>query len=76
MVILLSIGYNNFNLLKSINFKIETGDLTFITGPSGCGKTTLLDIICGLIKPNKGRLYINGDESIQKLNSFRNKIYY
>ncbi|MEA1974974.1 MAG: ATP-binding cassette domain-containing protein [Bacillota bacterium] len=33
--------------------------MTAILGPSGCGKTTLLRIIAGLIKQNKGDIYFN-----------------
>jgi NitT/TauT family transport system ATP-binding protein len=36
------------------------GQLTSLLGPSGCGKTTLLKIIAGLLAPNQGEVYVNG----------------
>ncbi|WEV44571.1 ABC transporter ATP-binding protein [Streptococcaceae bacterium ESL0687] len=45
---------NGFEALKSINFKIETGDLVCLLGPSGCGKSTILNIIAGLLSPSNG----------------------
>jgi NitT/TauT family transport system ATP-binding protein len=36
------------------------GQLTSLLGPSGCGKTTLLKIIAGLLQPNQGEVYVNG----------------
>ena len=53
----------------------ETG-MTALLGPSGCGKTTLLNVIGGLDKPDKGRIYINGEEitgrTAGKVDSIRN----
>ncbi|MDO4485113.1 MAG: ABC transporter ATP-binding protein/permease [Bacillota bacterium] len=44
------------------NTSLELGDkgLVALLGPSGCGKTTLLNVIGGLDKVNKGRVYVNG----------------
>ena len=44
------------------NTSLELGDtgLTALLGPSGCGKTTLLNVIGGLDKADKGRIFING----------------
>jgi ABC-type Fe3+/spermidine/putrescine transport system ATPase subunit len=42
--------------LSDINLKIEHGEFISLLGPSGCGKTTLLKLMTGLIKPDKGRI--------------------
>ena len=42
--------------LAGINFTIEENEFVSIIGPSGCGKTTLLKIVAGLIKPDKGKV--------------------
>ncbi|ABL89107.1 carbohydrate ABC transporter ATP-binding protein, CUT1 family [Pyrobaculum islandicum DSM 4184] len=46
--------------LGPINLDIENGGRVAIIGPSGSGKSTLLRIVAGFIKPDRGRVYING----------------
>ncbi len=46
--------------LNNISIKINKGDVLGITGKTGSGKTTLVDIILGLLKPQKGEVLING----------------
>lgn len=48
--------------IKNINFSIEKGELISFLGPSGCGKTTLLNVIGGFIKPETGKIYLEGEE--------------
>ncbi|HAM52842.1 MAG TPA: nitrate ABC transporter ATP-binding protein [Nitrospiraceae bacterium] len=48
--------------LKDISFKVPEGRLICIVGPSGCGKTTLLRIISGLDKPDRGRIILDEAE--------------
>lgn len=38
---------------------IKKNDFALLTGKSGCGKSTLLSLIAGLLKPEKGRLFLN-----------------
>ena len=46
--------------LKDISFDIPKGSFVSVVGPSGCGKSTLLSIIAGIIRPDSGRILING----------------
>jgi ABC-type nitrate/sulfonate/bicarbonate transport system ATPase subunit len=46
--------------LKGINFSVKKDEFMTVVGPSGCGKTTLLRVIDGLIKPDKGEVLIDG----------------
>jgi len=63
----LHISYGNEVALDKVNLNIEKNASYAILGPSGCGKTTLLYSIAGLIKANKGTIFING----KKLNGIR-----
>lgn len=49
----------NEYVLENINFKIEKESRILIQGKSGCGKSTFLDILCGLLPPENGEIYIN-----------------
>ena len=51
---------NNNWILKDINFSLKPGELVGLLGPSGCGKTTLLRLIAGFEKPNRGLIKRNG----------------
>jgi len=44
--------------IKNISFDVSDGEFVSIVGPSGCGKSTLLSILCGLLKPSFGNVYI------------------
>ncbi len=40
--------------------KTKKKEIISIVGKTGCGKTTLLNIICGLLKPNEGKVFVDG----------------
>lgn len=52
--------FDNNSVLKSINLKVEKGDIVAIIGPSGCGKSTLLRCINMLEKPTSGNVIFEG----------------
>lgn len=53
-----SYSYEDKLVLNNINFSIERGMFMGLVGPNGGGKTTLIKIILGLIKPDKGNVYL------------------
>jgi len=42
--------------LSGVSMRAATGELLAVVGPSGCGKTTLLELICGLQRPDAGTI--------------------
>ena len=46
--------------LKEISFSISKGELVCIMGANGAGKTTLIKIISGLLKPTRGKVFLDG----------------
>ncbi|MFV0365072.1 MAG: ATP-binding cassette domain-containing protein [Mangrovibacterium sp.] len=54
--------------LHELSFQEQSGELVGIIGGSGVGKTTLLNVLCGKLKPNKGKVTINGYDVHDKAN--------
>jgi cell division transport system ATP-binding protein len=46
--------------LTDVSFRIERGEMAFITGASGAGKSTLLRLIALLTRPTRGQVVVNG----------------
>lgn len=46
--------------LSDISFTVAAGEFAAVVGPSGCGKSTLLSLLCGLLKPEAGTVFIDG----------------
>jgi len=49
-----------FEALGEVSLTIERGELFALLGPNGAGKTTLISIICGLVKPSRGHVTVDG----------------
>lgn len=52
----LYLSYEDYTIFNNFNISVSKNKITCILGPSGCGKTTLLNIISGILKPDKGTL--------------------
>ncbi len=51
-------GRANNTVLNGVSFSVEKNQFVTIIGPSGCGKTTLLNIIAGFLKPDRGTVRV------------------
>ena len=49
-------------VINNINLTIPKNNVIGLAGPTGCGKTTLVDIILGLLKPQKGKILVDDIE--------------
>jgi len=47
-------------IINDLSFKIKAGDHVALVGPTGSGKTTLIRLLCRLYEPQKGNIYIDG----------------
>lgn len=48
------------NIIKGISLDIQSGEVVGLLGPNGAGKTTTFYMICGLISPSSGNIYLDG----------------
>ena len=54
--------------VNDVNFEAYFGEILFVVGPSGSGKTTMLSIISGILRPNEGRVEVDGTDLWQMSN--------
>lgn len=64
----LSKSFGDLEVLKSISFSLEEGNVLSIIGPSGSGKSTMLRIITQLEKADDGTLIIDGEKLFESVN--------
>ena len=60
--------FENFNLV------IKKNETIGIKGKSGKGKSTLVNIICGLIKPDEGEIFVDNKNILENIDSWQNNI--
>jgi putative ABC transport system ATP-binding protein len=46
--------------LRQVNLEAQFGEMLYIVGPSGSGKTTLLSVLSGILRPNEGKVVVEG----------------
>ncbi len=59
----ISFNYPDKAIIKNLSFNVEKGDFVCIVGTNGTGKSTLLKLILNLLKPDKGEIFIDGENS-------------
>lgn len=72
----LGFSYGENIVLKDITLRLEDGHIYGLLGENGVGKTTLLTLLCGLKKPNTGKIEIEGKDPFDRKPSLMTDIYY
>ena len=57
--------YGKRDVVKGVSIEVKQGEIVGLLGPNGAGKTTSFYMIVGLIKPNGGRVFLDGKEITQ-----------
>jgi len=63
-----------FEALRNVSFKMEAGEMAFLTGHSGAGKSTLLKLLMLMERPTSGNLLING-KNLNRLSNSQIPMY-
>jgi phospholipid/cholesterol/gamma-HCH transport system ATP-binding protein len=58
-------SFGTHTVLKDITFDIPRGQITAVMGPSGTGKSVLLKNIIGLLRPDSGEIWVEGEETVR-----------
>ena len=53
-------SFGEIHAVTDVSFAVEPGEIYGLLGPNGAGKTTSISMICGLLKPDRGEVAING----------------
>lgn len=53
--------YKSRTVVNNVSVEVEQGEIVGLLGPNGAGKTTTFYMIVGLIKPNEGEIYLDGE---------------
>lgn len=54
--------FGNVKALNDVTFSVKKGEFFSLLGPSGCGKTSLLRIVAGFERPDKGKIFLDGQD--------------
>ena len=57
-----SLSFDDMRALTNVSFRLEQGEMLFLTGASGSGKSVLLHLAMGLLRPDEGEIFIEGRE--------------
>jgi phospholipid/cholesterol/gamma-HCH transport system ATP-binding protein len=57
-----TMAYDDRVILDEVSFRVNPGETKIVMGGSGTGKSTILKLVLGLIRPNAGRITIDGED--------------
>ena len=55
-------GYGTFQALFGVSLAVDGGEAVGVIGPNGAGKTTVINLLTGVLKPNAGRILLEGND--------------
>ncbi len=58
----LSKHFEGHQVLRNLNLEVQKGETMVVMGRSGCGKSVLLKLIMGLLEPDEGEIWVDGQE--------------
>ena len=71
-------SFGQKEVLRGLSLQVPIGETLVVMGRSGCGKSLLLKMIAGLLRPDRGEIFYNGQglNNLQRkdMNRIRNKI--
>lgn len=54
--------YGDRSVVNDVSFNVKKGEVVCLLGPNGAGKTTTFYMVVGLVKPNGGKIFLDGED--------------
>ena len=58
-------SYNGRRVVNGVNLEVQGGEVVGLLGPNGAGKTTTFHMMVGLVRPDHGQVFLNGEDLTQ-----------
>jgi ABC-type sugar transport system ATPase subunit len=58
----LSKTFGNTHAIEDVDFSVREGEIMALVGDNGAGKSTLIKMLCGVLTPSAGRIYVRGEQ--------------
>lgn len=71
----ISVRFGDVTALSNVSLGVTEGEVVMLVGPNGAGKSTLIGVLLGLVRPDAGRLVIDGRERVVD-NAFKCELGY
>ena len=68
--------FGGFTAVNSVSFGVKKGEIFGFLGPNGCGKSTTIRMVCGLIIPTSGQVFVSGKDATLEAEAIRQRIGY
>ncbi len=56
----LTVNFGGLTALDRLSLHVDPGEVVGLIGPNGAGKTTVFNVICGFVRPSRGRVWFDG----------------
>ena len=66
----LNVSYGPLQVVFDVNLTVDKGECVALLGANGAGKSTIINSICGVVKPSSGKIYVE-DKEIQDLPTYK-----
>ena len=57
-----NMAFGSKEILNEVSFDVHKGETLAVIGPSGSGKSTILRLLIGLLTPNEGKIFVQGQD--------------
>jgi ABC-2 type transport system ATP-binding protein len=69
-------SFRGISAVEDVSFSVAAGEIVGFLGPNGAGKSTTVKMICGMLRPNAGRVLFEGRDIREDMAAFRRAIGY